>query len=432
VEYVSERGYYNFKQAAVSGASFGAGIGNAYAHPMIDPEEVYTRNDFGKDPGWDGQNTNNFNVCDDYWDHLFLANEELWDSWFCSGIAPVTSKGKVVTTKKTLAEDLFSSKPTPLFPHFQPYLGDKTPKEMADLAETTTATSGKNGWDLIAAHILNKGQFNVNSTSKEAWKALLMSLTDRPIACYDPMSGTSVIPRDKDEATLSRHMLSNSNDAANGPGDQNAWRGIRKLTEPEIDKLAEQIVRQVKERGPFLNMTEFINRRLSTDATGVTGALQAAIDWDEFNAGYDGTASGSGASINKEYKTGDAMISKLPAAYPNEKAAKGSRYAGIPGYVMQSDLLQGISSSLGVRGDTFVIRAYGESLARDGTIVARAWCEAVAQRMPEYVDPADAADKKMRSAGQLPGDTPALQPANETFGRQFKVTSFRWLNQNEI
>jgi hypothetical protein len=52
--------------------------------------------------------------------------------------------------------------------------------------------------------------------------------------------------------------------------------------------------------------------------------------------------------------------------------------------------------------------------------------------MPEFVDPTDAADKKMRLAGQLPGDTPALQTANETFGRQFKVTSFRWLNQNEI
>ena len=48
------------------------------------------------------------------------------------------------------------------------------------------------------------------------------------------------------------------------------------------------------------------------------------------------------------------------------------------------------------------------------------------------IDPADAADKKIRFADRLP-DTPGdLQPLNQTFGRQFKVVSFRWLNENEI
>ena len=424
--------FQNLKHLAHAGGAFGLGIGNAYAHPMIGAHQVYTRNDFGKDNGWDGLNATGVAVTDDCWDHLFLANEELWDSWFCSGIAPVTSNGSVITPKKTVAEDFFSNKPTQLPPHFQPYPRGKTPEELASLVETTSAASGKNGWDLIASHILNKGQFNVNSTSKEAWKAMLMSLRDRPIACYDPNSGTSVIPRDEDQATLSRYPLANSAAAANGPGDEHAWRGIRKLTESQIDKLAEQIVRQVKLRGPFLNMAEFINRRLTDADEGVTGALQAAIDWDEFNAGYDGTTKGNGESINKAYKGSGDMISSLPASYPNPKAAKGSRFAGIPGYVMQSDILQGISTSLNVRGDTFVIRAYGESLEKNGRIAARAWCEAVVQRMPEYVDPADAADKKMRIAGNLPGETAALSPANQTFGRQFKVTSFRWLHKDEI
>ncbi len=181
-------------------------------------------------------------------------------------------------------------------------------------------------------------------------------------------------------------------------------------------------------------MTEFINRQLSSDAKGVTGALQAAIDWDEYNTGYDGTLSGSGASINKAYKTGDAMITntQLPANYPNRKAACGSRYAGIPGYVMQADILQGISASLSVRGDTFLIRAYGESLTSEGKVAAKAWCEAVVQRMPDYMDTTDAAEKKMRTAGQLPSVTPALNPLNQTFGRKFNIISFRWLNSNEI
>ena len=41
------------------------------------------------------------------------------------------------------------------------------------------------------------------------------------------------------------------------------------------------------------------------------------------------------------------------------------------------------------RGDTFVIRAYGDSIDAQGRVVARAWCEAIVQRSPDYVDKAD-------------------------------------------
>ncbi len=422
--------YDNIKHIAHAGAAFGVGIGNAVAHPMIDPAEVYTRNNFGSDSGWDGSGATNLPVTDDYWDHLFLANEELWDSWFCSGIAPVVSNGQVRVPKRSVAEDFFSNQPSPLSPHFQPHLREKTAGDLADLVDNDRGKP----WERIASHMLNAGQFNVNSTSKEAWKALLMSMADRPIA-HNPVSGSSsVIPRDPDETSLSRHLMANSDQGASGPRDDNAWRGIRKLSDSQIDKLAEEIVRQVKLRGPFLNMAEFINRRLTNDDTGVSGALQAAIDWDEFNAGYNGTASGSGESINGAYKSAEAMIStgNLPASYPNPKAATGSRYAGIPGYVMQSDILQGISSSISVRGDTFLIRAYGESLEPDGGVAATAWCEAVVQRMPVYVDPADPADKLLRDPQNAPGAESDLAPANQAFGRQFEIVSFRWLNPNEI
>jgi len=86
-----------------------------------------------------------------------------------------------------------------------------------------------------------------------------------------------------------------------------------------------------------------------------------------------------------------------------------------------------------VRGDTFVVRSYGESLAADGkTVAARAWCEAVVQRTAEYCDPADEADKKLRFPDQVPGSAPILNAINEKFGRKFKITAFRWLNQDEI
>jgi hypothetical protein len=429
-----DRGYHNMKHLAHRGGAFGAGIGNAYAHPMIQATEVYTRNDFGVDPGWDGNLTTNLAVTDDYWDHLFLANEELWDSWFCSGIAPEVRGGGVIRSKRDVARSFFDGEESPLSPRLLPLPGGESADDLADLVETAAARPGENGWDRIGAHLLNQGQFNVNSTSEEAWKALLMSLANRPLAANDEGFGPSVIPPDPDEASLSRLPVANSRGAADGPLDEAAWRGIRKLSEDQIEELAGQIVRQVKLRGPFLNMAEFINRRLADDATGVTGALQAAIDPDEFDAGYSGATSGSGAGINAAYKTGDAMIgeSDLPAAYPNPKAATGSRYAGIPGYVMQSDLLQGISTSLSVRGDTFLIRGYGESLRPDGGVAARAWCEAVVQRLPGFVDPADEAATRLRDADPASDGTDVLRPINRTFGRRFKLISFRWLNENEV
>ncbi|MEI6603675.1 MAG: hypothetical protein WCP35_00090 [Verrucomicrobiota bacterium] len=436
--------FYKLKPLGHVGAAFGAGIGNAYAHPMIAPDRVYTRNQLGVDNGyfkvatgvW--QNGTGLSVCDDDWDHLFLANEGLWDSWFCSGLAPEVSNGSVISTIKTVAENFFAATPkkATLVPQsFLPNLRNRNADELAALAEQTS--KGNNGWEAVASYMLNKGQFNVNSTSKEAWKALLLSLCDRPLAVNDAKTGNLTVNRDASTAKVSRFPLANSTHNGASPGDDSAWCGIRSLSDAQVDKLAEQIVRQVKLRGPFLNMTEFINRRLSTDATGVTGALQAAIDWDEFDAGYDGSTQGGGESINKAYKIGDAMITKanLPTTdYPNEKAACGSRYAGIPGYVMQSDLLQGISSSISVRGDTFLIRAYGECLLPDGKVAAKAWCEAVAQRQADFIDPRDAADKKMRGDDGTPDPQKhkELLQINQTFGRQFKIISFRWLKQDEI
>lgn len=428
------------KHRAHAGAAFGAGIGNGYAHPMIEAAQVYTRIDFGKDLGWQNPSpteATNMAVCDDHWDHLFLANEGLWDSWFCSGLVPEVRNGGVTTPLKSVAEKFFAGdpdQPTLVSRSFQP---NRRGRSAAELAALSASTSGSTtGWESVGAHLFNKGQFNVNSTSREAWKALLLGLRDRPMAVADARSGNLTVTRDPGAAKVSRFPLSNSAEEAAGPGDESAWRGLRSLSEDQIDTLSTEIVRQVKLRGPFLNLSEFINRRLSPDATGVTGALQAAIDWDEFNAGYDGSTKDSGGeSINKAYKSGDAMITSadLPASYPNPKAASGSRYAGIPGYVMQSDLLQGISSSLSVRGDTFLIRAYGESRVNE-EVMSRVWCEAVFQRQAEYLDTRDPAETRMRLADGTPSPAARdkLQAINRTFGRRFTMVSFRWLNPDEI
>ena len=78
-----------------------------------------------------------------------------------------------------------------------------------------------------------------------------------------------------------------------------------------------------------------------------------------------------------------------------------------------------LSPGLSARSDTFVIRGYGESVA-NGKVKARAWCEAVVQRVPEPVRP-DEAGLNPKEGGGLPD-----------FGRRFRVKSFRWLNRNEV
>ena len=45
---------------------------------------------------------------------------------------------------------------------------------------------------------------------------------------------------------------------------------------------------------------------------------------------------------------------------------------------------------LTVRSDTFLVRAYGDAVnPLTGAVGSRAWCEAVVQRVPDYVDPGD-------------------------------------------
>ena len=72
--------------------------------------------------------------------------------------------------------------------------------------------------------------------------------------------------------------------------------------------------------------------------------------------------------------------------------------------------------------DTFRIRAYGEVRDADDKIIASAMCEALVQRIPEYVDDSDE-----------PWDEGSdLSTTNQKYGRRFEIRSFRWLDDDEI
>lgn len=70
-------------------------------------------------------------------------------------------------------------------------------------------------------------------------------------------------------------------------GEAMAWSDLRTLSDTQIRALADNMVKEVKKRGPFLNMSDFINRRLQSGEMGVKGALQAAIDESSINSTFD-------------------------------------------------------------------------------------------------------------------------------------------------
>jgi hypothetical protein len=199
------------------------------------------------------------------------------------------------------------------------------------------------------------------------------------------------------------------------PSDPEQWSNWRELTDNEVEQLAVAIVKQVKLRGPFLSLSEFVNRRLdaTNDALSAKGALQAALDDDDVTIN-EGFRSSTRQFTNQE-------IATMNPAFP--EALKGPVAYGSTAYVDQADILRNFATQLTPRGDTFVIRTYGDSLDKDGEVQARAWCEAIMQRIPDYLDPADEPHVKQSEL---------TSTANRTYGRRLQVVSFRWLNQSEI
>ena len=106
------------------------------------------------------------------------------------------------------------------------------------------------------------------------------------------------------------------------------------------------------------------------------------------------------------------------------EALEGPIAYGSAAYVDQADILRNFGSQLTPRGDTFVIRTYGDSIDGNGTVRARAWCEAVVQRVPEYLDPEE--DDAHLKQSELGSET------NKTLGRKLKIVSFRFLNESEV
>ncbi len=415
------RNWFTWRHLWEVSANQALAIGNSFAHPLIGGGEIYQDVPDASCRGLHVQ----MKLIRDFHDHAFLNNDALWDDWYFSGITRedegLWQSGR---TMSKVVTDFESGTGKLANPHLIPWKEPLTTGETLESLLVNGSVPKEDAWKTASRYMVLRGTFNINSTSADAWKAFLAGMQDDHFSYTNNNGRVKVADVPPDRVLFSRFSLPASDGEGANAGDPNSWLGVRMLTEKQIDRLARECVRQVKERGPFLNMSDFVNRRLADDETGVCGALQAAIDWDEFLGRSPG--GNSEESINGRYKEGDDYITAYKTSswgleFP--LAARGSRYTGIPGYLTQADVLKRIGNNITVRDDTFTIRAYGEARGKNDEVNARAWCEAVVQRVPPYLD---TSDKPETTHAEL------TSSINKKFGRKVRIVSFRWLSADEI
>jgi hypothetical protein len=364
-------------------------------------------------------------------DHSVLANHALYDRTYFSTLAP---SGGVAAADR-FVEFAEEGKPLPS-QLFQAYLPvGKTVEDVKDELFSGTGKPTPSAYKVAAQYQMVKGPFNVNSTRVQAWKAMLASMNRTQMLTLWTKSGAMAETPSKGipipamtlhngSATDGTFAIANMDDAA-----ANEWNGYREFSEDDIETLAEEIVKQVRLRGPFLSLSEFVNRRIGSDSELTrTGALQNAIDQSRLND----------AIYKSQLPVTEADVSDITLYnFKTPLAATGNPAAGAPGWLSQADVLKILEPAVTVRSDTFVIRSYGEATDPAGNVIARCYAEAVMQRMPEYVNPIDPASAKPTNP-DLPNnnpdaDTPFLTSSeNIAFGRRFTMVSFKWLSPHEI
>ena len=181
-------------------------------------------------------------------------------------------------------------------------------------------------------------------------------------------------------------------------------RGMRTLSASQVGALAAKVVELVRrkhaESGPFRSMEEFISP--ATVFAGGTqgldrGLLEAAIE---------------DAGLNGDFAEFGTSPTEFPAVQMNSQ------------WLTPADILTALAPVLSPRSDTFLVRTYGEAInPATSAAEGRAWCEALVQRVPEYLDAVDAPEVS-------PIDLSS--EINRTGGRRFKVISFRWLTRADI
>jgi Tfp pilus assembly protein PilX len=387
-----------FQHAQLSRYNFEPGfvVGNSYANPRIPPSSIVNN-------GFAGA----FNLVD----ISYEVNNRVWDSTFFSTLSP-DYVGKTGSFDEAFAPVISGIKelPNPRMV-FNPLTGDSAGQSKVSI-DKIILDAQLNAPQAIASRILINGAFNVNSTSKTAWKALLSTMGSNEVPWVNKETKETkwADPKGIRFNRFSQTIIDYGTDAKDA--DAAFWQGWRTLDEADLDKLAEAMVKQVKERGPFRSMADFVNRNPNSSKKEhqLKGALQAALD----------------ETANNTIPAAIGNIAGTPKGtnFPTTSGINGeNQAAGHAAYLLQGDVLQSLSPVMQVRSDYFQIRTCGEALDKNGKVLAKAWCEAFVQRMPEYVDHGDKPDTSFANL---------TSEVNKEFGRRFQIVSFRWLATSEI
>ncbi|WPJ97178.1 hypothetical protein SH580_05580 [Coraliomargarita algicola] len=400
-------------------------LGNSHATPFIQKDEIQIA-------GQDG------------YDHSYVFNHIMFDDWFVSSISPelqpfsanIVAGREIDAVLKDFLTGEGELKNAAYVPAF--LLSEEAAEEYVE----DTYKNSANSWASVAADLEVKGMFNVNSTSVDAWKALLRNVKDgrvphQTIDTENLGSWEMDLGPEYADAPVSRTSV--TGDEFSSGNDAQLLAQPLEWTDTQLDALAEEIVKQVKLRGPFLSLSEFINRQLSEDddlalAGAVESALMALADYGVGNSKnpYSEILSVFPVDEMESYIDQDGVEVQYPkylarqfsdheSYYEFPKAAEGHVAYGTPGWTRQADILRPIAPVLSVRDDSFTVRSYGATKDLRGNVVAEAWCEAIVKRTAEYVDPSNEKD-----------DFVDLSDANEAFGRKFEIVAFRWLTEDEL
>ncbi len=357
-------------------------------------------------------------------DDAYCANHLLFDDWFLSSIAPEPQNfaGSTMTRNIGKVYEDFLNGTKPLVNRaYRPIIEDSGLGSTEVTERVNQILNSTDGWQKVASRLEVEGMFNVNSTSLNAWRALLRHAKNQKIPYYEESGATLSA---ETQNAFSRFAVSGDKQAGEVGSMSGAFpeasefTGYRVFTDEMLDILAEKIVEQVKTRGPFLSLSEFINRRLdtATDERALAGAIQTALN--QLAAEPGNNIHGIMEGLTQATQT-DPIGNE---GYQFRQAAAGHSSYGLPGWIRQADVLRPIAPILSARDDTFTIRAYGDARDKNGKVLAKAWCEATVHRTRDFVDPTDPADSI---------DAPTSN-TNIRFGRRYVIRSFRWLSPNEV
>lgn len=386
-------------------------IGNSDAVPMIPQDNVIRADAVTADLNFQH-------------DDAYCANHLLFDDWFFSSIAPEPQNFGSNTSKTidVVYREFLKGEHKLVNRAYRPISEDSGISDADATTRIGQIINSSDGWQKVASRFEVDGMFNVNSTSVKAWRALLGHARNKKVP-HHTASGMALSANEEDHA-VTRYTVASDIEASEDSGmsgsfsNSSQYTGYRKLTDAQLDELAEKIVEQVRLRGPFLSLSEFVNRQLSDDDDlALAGTIQTALN--------SLTANPNAPLKNTSYAsaTMSSSDSKLDGAdYAFPEAAVGHDTFGLPGWIRQADILRPLAPILSARDDTFTIRAYGDSRDVNGNVVARVWCEATVRRSRDFVDTTDSADSI----------NPPAEQQNVTYGRRYEISRFRWLNANEV